>query len=292
MKRFIKILAVVALLAPFAASAENNYFQDETIHIWDNKTAPHSNGLIGVEQTPRPYRLKNTVSADLYIYHADKTKSSGQSVLICPGGGYSQLTMDSEGYLMAQWLAKNGVTAFLLKYRLPNGHKEVPMEDAVEALRIIRKNAKKYDINPEKVGIMGFSAGGHLAACISNLVADEEKPNFSILFYPVLTANNHSTHKGSFRNLLGAHYVESEGAKYDMVNAVSESTPPTILLVSDDDHTVPSQGAAFYYARLRYFGIKGSIHSFPVGGHGWGIKENFPYKEEWQNLLLRWLEEL
>lgn len=292
MKTIFRTLAVVAMLFSLNASAENNYFQDEVIHIWDNKTAPHSNGLIGVEQTPRPYRLKNTVSTDLYVYKADKSKSSGQAILICPGGGYSQLTMDTEGYLMAQWLAKNGITAFLLKYRLPNGHREVPMEDAVEALRIIRKDAKKHDLNPEKIGIMGFSAGGHLAACVSNLVPAAERPNFSILFYPVLTANDHSTHKGSFRNLLGRYYVEHEGAKYDMVNAVSENTPPTILLVSDDDHTVPSQGAAFYYARLRYFGIKASIHSFPVGGHGWGIKEDFPYKDEWQNLLLRWLEEL
>ena len=152
------------------------YEQDSSIKIWDNSTAPHSNELTGEEYNQKPFRLVNTTSAELFVYNADKAKATGQAVVICPGGGYGQLSMDQEGFLMAQWLAKNGIAGFVLKYRLPNGHKEVPLEDAIEALRIVRKNADKYGIDPHKVGIMGFSAGGHLAAYTSNYAEEKDKP--------------------------------------------------------------------------------------------------------------------
>ena len=186
------------------------YEQDSSIKIWDNSTAPHSNELTGEEYNQKQFRLVNTTSAELFVYNADKAKATGQAVVICPGGGYGQLSMDQEGFLMAQWLAKNGIAGFVLKYRLPNGHKEVPLEDAIEALRIVRKNADKYGIDPHKVGIMGFSAGGHLAAYTSNYAEEKDKPDFSILFYPVITANNYTTHIGTFNNLLGRNRTECE----------------------------------------------------------------------------------
>ena len=265
------------------------YQQDETIKIWDNKTAPHSSELEGEEYFKEPMRLYNTVDTELYVYNADPAKATGQAVVICPGGGYGKLSMDQEGYIMAQWLAKNGIAAFVLKYRMPNGHKEVPLEDAVEALRIVRKKAKKYNINPSKVGIMGFSAGGHLAGSASTIAADEDKPNFSILFYPVITASSFTTHIGSFRNLLGRAHTEREADEWSLEKRVTATTPPTILILSDDDRTVPAAGAAEYYAALRYHGVKASMHIFPTGGHGYGIYDTFEYKAEWQNLLLRWL---
>lgn len=268
------------------------YEQDSSIKIWDNSTAPHSNELTGEEYNKKPYRLMNTTSAELFVYNADKAKATGQAVVICPGGGYGQLSMDQEGFLMAQWLAKNGIAGFVLKYRLPNGHKEVPLEDAIEALRIIRRDAAKYGVDPHKVGIMGFSAGGHLAAYTSNFAADEDKPDFSILFYPVITANNYTTHIGTFNNLLGRDRTESESEAYSMDKCVTEKTPPTILLLSDDDRTVPAAGAAMYYAALKYYGVKASMYVFPSGGHGWGNYDRFSYQKEWQNLLLRWLDEL
>ena len=193
------------------------------------------------------------------------------------------------GYLMAQWLAKNGVTAFVLKYRMPNGHKEVPLEDAVQALRTVRKKAKKYKIDPTKVGIMGFSAGGHLAGSASTIPADEDKPNFSILFYPVITANSFTTHIGSFRNLLGRTHTESDANEWSLDKRVTSTTPPTLLILSDNDRTVPAAGAAEYYIALRYHGVKASMHVFPTGGHGYGNYDTFEYQKEWQNLLLRWL---
>ena len=268
------------------------YEQDSSIKIWDNSTAPHSNELTGEEYNQKQFRLVNTTSAELFVYNADKAKATGQAVVICPGGGYGQLSMDQEGFLMAQWLAKNGIAGFVLKYRLPNGHKEVPLEDAIEALRIVRKNADKYGIDPHKVGIMGFSAGGHLAAYTSNYAEEKDKPDFSILFYPVITANNYTTHIGTFNNLLGRNRTECESDAYSMEKCGTEKTPPTILLLSDDDRTVPAAGAAMYYAALKYYGVKASMYVFPSGGHGWGNYDRFSYQKEWQNLLLRWLDEL
>ena len=294
-----QLLLTVALLATTIAIAQEqpkqrttNYFQDERIVLWNNNQAPHSNGLTGEAYEAQTHRLVNTTEAVLYYYKADEAKATGQAVVICPGGGYAKLSMDQEGYLMAQWLAKNGIAAFVLEYRLPNGHKDVPLEDAVEAIRIVRKGAKRWNIDPAKVGIMGFSAGGHLAASASNLPKVENRPNFSILFYPVLTANDFNTHKGSFRNLLGKKHSEAESDKWAMDKVVNEDTPPTILLLSDNDTTVPAAGAAFYYAQLRYHGVKAAMYVFPTGGHGWGNYDRFSYQKEWQHLLLRWLSEL
>ena len=282
----------MALSAEAQEKSRTPYYEDEKIVIWDNQKAPHSNGLEGEAYDSKPYRLVNTTEAIIYIYHADKEKATGQSVVICPGGGYAKLSMDQEGYLMAQWLAKNGITGVVLEYRLPNGHKEVPLEDVVEAIRIVRKKAKKWNLDPAKVGVMGFSAGGHLAASASNIPAVEDRPNFSILFYPVLTVGDFNTHKGSFRNLLGKKHTEAEANEWAMDKIASEQTPPTILLLSDDDTTVPAAGAALYYAALRYHGVKAAMYVFPEGGHGWGNYDKFSYQKEWQHLLLRWLKEL
>ena len=283
------------LVATTAMAQEKNtpkYYQDETIVIWDNNKAPHSNGLEGEAYESQPYRLVNTTKAVLYVYNADPAKATGQAVVICPGGGYAKLSMDQEGYLMAQWLAKNGIAAFVLEYRLPNAHKEVPLEDAVEAIRVVRKKAKKFNIDPSKVGIMGFSAGGHLAASASNIPAVKDRPNFSILFYPVVIANHYTSHVGSFRNLLGKGFNQADADEFSMEKLASENTPPTILLLSDDDATVPAAGAAMYYASLRYHGVRAAMYVFPEGKHGWGNYDKFSYQKEWQHLLLRWLNEL
>ena len=295
MKKLILTMAILGASLLSAVAQEKTrtpLFEDEKIVIWNNDKAPHSNGLTGKAYDATPNRLVNTTEAVMYIYHADKAKATGQSVVICPGGAYAKLSMDQEGYLMAQWLAKNGITGIVLEYRLPNGHREVPLEDAVEAIRIVRKRAKRWGLDPAKVGIMGFSAGGHLAASASNIPAVEDRPNYSILFYPVLTSGDFNTHKGSFRNLLGKKHTEAEADEWAMDKIASEQTPPTILILSDDDTTVPAAGAALYYAALRYHGVKAAMYVFPVGGHGWGNYDKFSYQKEWQHLLLRWLSEL
>ena len=165
------------------SASAREYGQAATIRIWDNASAPHSNGITTPEEEPEPNRLANTSTAELFLYPADTSRHAptGLGVVICPGGGYSRLAIDHEGVQVARWLAENGITAAVLKYRLPNGHPEVPLEDAEQALRLLRGEVPgAEDFACRKVGIMGFSAGGHLAAYTSTM--GSVRPDFSLLF--------------------------------------------------------------------------------------------------------------
>lgn len=191
-----------------ATASAQDYGQTATLKIWDNTTAPHSNGITTPETEKEPNRVRNTSEATLYIFPADKAKATGQAVVICPGGGYGMLAMDHEGYEMAKWFAANGITGAVLKYRMPNHHPEVPLEDAVQALRIMAGlEAGATGYTADKVGIVGSSAGGHLAAMASTI--GSFKPAFSVLFYPVITAVQGKRHQGSFINLLSEQRTPS-----------------------------------------------------------------------------------
>lgn len=268
-----------------------DYGQTKTLKIWDNATAPHSNGIATPEREPEPNRLFDVSEAELYIFPADPAKATGQAVVICPGGGYVKLCIDYEGYQMAQWFAANGITAAVLKYRMPNGHPEVPLEDVEQALRIMMGlEAGATGFTADKVGIVGSSAGGHLAASASTLATT--RPAFAILFYPVITAEKGKGHQGSFNALLGDRRNAETDAWYSLQNRVTVQAPPTLLLLSDDDRTVPAINSTLYYNALKNNGVKASIHIYPTGGHGWGIRDNFKYKEQWQQAALDWMKEV
>lgn len=288
MKRILTVLLAMAVL-PLAAQ---EYGQNRTIKIWDNSTAPHSSELTSPEAETSSNIIGSVTEAVLYVFEADPAKATGQAIVICPGGGYAVVCMSYEGVEMAKWLASQGITCGVLKYRMPNGHKEVPLEDAVEALRIMRRNAADLKIDSAKVGIMGFSAGGHLAAYTSNFAPEGEKPAFSILFYPVITGEDGLCHKGSFDNLLGADATAAQRAEYSLETRVTRSTPPALLLLSDHDTVVPPISSTRYYNALKKHGIKASMHIYPEGWHGWGISPDFPYREAWQASLLDWLRTL
>lgn len=193
MKRIATALTALLLMAGTATAQD--YGQARTLKIWDNKTAPHGNGIATPEREPEKNRLTDVSEAVLYIFPAAPEKATGQAVVICPGGGYVKLCIDYEGYEMAQWFAEHGITAAVLKYRMPNGHPEVPLEDVEQALRIMMGlEAGATGFTADKVGIVGSSAGGHLAASASTLA--RTKPAFSILFYPVITAEKARRTKG------------------------------------------------------------------------------------------------
>lgn len=284
MKKFF--IFILSLLS-FTLAAQD-YGQDETVKIWNNKTAPHSNGLTTPE-TDNNHIIGSVTEAELYIFKADPKKATGQAIVICPGGGYSCICISYEGYEMAQWLASEGITCGVLKYRLPNGHKEVPLEDAVEALRTMRKKAADLRIDPKKVGIMGFSAGGHLAGYASTFAADADKPNFAILYYPVISSDPKYAHGSTFNNLLGADVDKEVRAAYSLEKCVTKTTPPTLLLVSDQDQIVPSVNSAFYYIALKEHGVAASMHIFPEGFHGWGNRTDFKYLKFWREAVIDWL---
>lgn len=284
------VLFMLSLLLMSVTASAQDYGQSATVRIWDNATAPHSNGITTPEEEPEPNRIANTSTAELFLYPADtaQTPDTGLGIVICPGGGYARLAIDHEGFQVARWLAANGITAAVLKYRMPNGHPEVPLEDAEQALRLLRGEVPGAEgCVCGKVGIMGFSAGGHLAAYASTMGA--VRPDFSLLFYPVITSE--PGHQGSFNNLIGKERRTAESdARYSLENQVTAQTPPALLLLSDDDKSVPPVSSTRYYNALKEHGIRATMHIYPTGGHGWGFRDNFRYKARWQEAVLDWLK--
>lgn len=287
MKRLLTLLLMLSALPLMA----QEYGQDRTIKIWDNATAPHSNNITKAEVIKNEV-ISNTTETVLYIFEADKAKATGQAILVCPGGGYSCVCIEWEGYKVAKWLASQGITAGVLKYRLPNGNAIVPLEDTIEALRTMRKLAPELGYDAAKVGMMGGSAGGHLTGYISNFAPIGERPAFAIMFYPVITSEEGYCHKGSFDHLLGKQATERERAYYSLETRVTKNTPPTLILTSDNDTLVPTVSSTRYYNALRKHGVKASMHIFPGGYHGFCMHEDVAFYELWQTLLMDWLKGL
>lgn len=219
---------------------------------------------------------------------------SGRAVVDCPGGGYSHLAIQNEGHDWAKFFNEQGIAFFVLTYRMPKGDREVPMSDGRTALRTVRDSAEAWGINPRDVGIMGFSAGGHLASTIATHSTGEAAPNFQILFYPVITMDLSFTHKGSHDNLLGTGHSKKEmkrlEANYSNDLQVNRATPRAFLALSDDDKAVPAANGFGYYEQLYKHDVPASIHIYPTGGHGWGYRESFEYHYQMIFELKGWLE--
>ena len=231
-------------------------------------------------------------TAEVTIYHP-RGANSGKAVVICPGGAYEHLAMDHEGQQIADLLADNGITSLVLKYRFPHGNDTIPATDARQALRMVRENATEWGVNPSLVGIIGSSAGGHLAATVSTHITDSAStPDFAILFYPVISAKPGLTHGASARNLLGNNLENSDYLTlYSNEEQVSPSTPPTLIFHSGDDRAVPAENSLLYYKALINNGVPAEMHLYPVGGHGWGMNTSFPYHDEMTAILLRYINE-
>ncbi len=295
MKRILTTLAIIAATV-FSVSAQKTITNvkcnaDKVVQWWNNSKAPHSNEETKDEERNKAGHIYNTSQTEFYLYIADKATATGQAVVICPGGGYRAVCIEREGFKLAEYFKSIGVTALVLKYRLPNyGHKEVPLEDAQAALAYLRKNAKKLGFDPAKVGIAGSSAGGHLAAYTSTYTPDAEKPAFTVLFYPVITAESCMTHQGTFDRLLGKCQPPYLRDQYSLNNKVTPTTPTTILFLSNDDKAVPPISSIRYYQALKYNGVKAAMHVYPEGGHGWVYRDGFRYEKDWQHQLKRWLE--
>lgn len=269
-------------------------FSQVTVDLWEEQI-PGNNELPAVESLERNGTWYLNVShPTLTIYSPEKEKNTGMAVIICPGGGYTGLSFQNEGTQVAEWFREQGITAVILKYRMPNGHKDIPLSDAWQAIRYIRKNAGQLNVHPSKVGIIGYSAGGHLAATASNHFSFEgihTRPDFSILVYPVITMEV-LTHGGSRKNLLGENPSVEDIHRFSNEKQVSVNTPPTLLLLSDDDRVVLPQNSIDYYSALKRNKIPAAMYIFPEGGHGWGMNKAFKYHNDMLSLIKRWLETL
>jgi acetyl esterase/lipase len=231
-------------------------------------------------------------------------KPNGQAIVICPGGGYRGTSIDLEGIAVAKALNTVGIAAFVLKYRIPNDTTCIdkslaPLQDAQHALRLVRQNAVKWQVNPSKVGIMGFSAGGHLAATAAThfsrnadpsvLDTTNVRPDFVVLGYPVINLSDSLMHKGSRDNLLGKTPSAEQIALYSNDLQVTAKSPPTFLVHAADDKTVKVENSIAYYMACLKKGIPVEMHLYPKGGHGFGLN-NTTTEDKWFDRLLNWLK--
>jgi len=271
-KGWIRLLLPVVMIA-FGVSAAAQRSME--INLWNGK-APVSNG-------------NDADTARVKVYLPDKKTSTGRAVVICPGGGYQHLAMDHEGHDWAAFFNNMGIAAVVLKYRMPNGNPDVPVGDAEEAMRLVRRNAAEWGVNPNDVGIMGSSAGGHLASTIATHADKDARPDFQILFYPVITMMPDITHKGSHDNLLGNKAGKKAEREYSNDLQVTRSTPHAFIALSDDDRVVLPANGVNYYIELYRHDVPATLHVYPSGGHGWGNRDRFVYHNEMQLDLKAWL---
>ena len=257
--------------------------------LWPNG-APNNNELTNCGQNHNNEWVSDVTTPTLTVYPA--SHPNGMAIIMCPGGGYGGLAMKHEGHDMAPWFNTQGITYAVLKYGMPNGHHEVPLSDAEQAIRMVREHAAEWGVNPQRVGIMGASAGGHLAASLATLYSsDKTRPDFQILFYPVISMQKGVTHGGSRKNLIGENPSQELEQKYSLERQVSPRTPQAFIMLSSDDDAVPPINGIGYFLALRDHKVPASLHAYPTGGHGWGFRDNFTYKRQWTEELEKWLRE-
>jgi len=244
------------------------------------------------------------VNPCLYFYPAPEEKATGTAVIICPGGAYGGLAIQHEGLQVAKWFNSLGITAFVLIYRLPDDsimeNKTIgPMQDGQRAIRMVRSHANEWGIDPAKIGIMGFSAGGHLAATLSTLYNDRvyesddltsARPDFSILIYPVISMNGDITHWGSRINLLGNSPTQEMVKHYSNELQVNDKTPPAFMVHSLDDDAVPVQNSINYALAMKQNKVACELHLFPNGKHGYGMSKSTNTESTWTEACRKWLE--
>lgn len=279
MKKFLSISIMLFSTTLFAQKPIE-------IKVWPNG-APNSNGITTAEKQIDESRVSDVTVPTLTIYRA--AKPNGMAIVACPGGGYVRLATAHEGHDMAAWFNAQGITFAVLKYRMPNTHHDVPLSDALQAIRIMKQHAEEWGYN--KVGIMGSSAGGHLASTAATHFTEDSRPDFQILFYPVVSMVN-PTHQGSKDNLLGKTPSQEMLNLYSNEKQVTPQTPPAFIMHSSDDKAVPVSNSIDYYTALVKNGVSASLHIYPIGGHGWGFRDNFIYKRQWTGELEKWLREI
>lgn len=283
-KRFILVACLALALTSQAANPIK-------IDLWPDG-APTKNGFKHEKEHIDDNKLWDVANAELWIYPAKNP--NGQCVIMAPGGGYRCLCIYKEGTMLADWFNSLGITYAILKYRMPNGHKEIPLQDAERAMEIMRAKAGEFGYSPNKIGIMGGSAGGHFAAMISTMYSrPETRPDFQILFYPLISMDyNTIGHKGATQRFFGPNPTAEEMKQYSLQYNVSPTTPPAFILLSSDDNIVNPQNSLEYVKALQKNRVPYDLHIFPDGGHGYGFLDTCPYKDEWQRELERWLNKL
>ncbi len=286
---YVKALIMIALLS-ITTHAQISSTDPTLIYLWPDG-AP---GAIGKEEVDRP---------SLQIFTPPQGKANGTAVVVCPGGGYVNLAMDHEGKQIAEWLNSHGIAAFVLKYRLgPRYRHPIPLQDAQRAVRYVRLHTKEMNIAPDRIGMWGFSAGGHLTATVGThfdggdaqaaqpIDRISSRPDFLILAYPVITFTAEYTHKGSRRALLGENPAPQLMENLSNDKQVTSQTPPTFLFHTDEDSGVPPENSVYFYLALKKAKVPAELHIYEKGKHGVGLAPKDPVLSTWSARLADWLK--
>lgn len=296
MNRYFRtILTCIIIVITFSAISTTEEIQTppNVVLLWPDGTP----GAQGDTEGDKP---------TLTIYPAPKEKTTGTAIVICPGGAYVNLAMDHEGQQIAQWLNSLGVAAFILKYRHRRsgagyGH-PAPLQDAQRAVRMVRSRAKEWNIDSNRIGILGFSAGGHLASSAGthfqkNYYEPKDsidqfscRPDFMILIYPVISLAEWYTHIGSKLNLLGKNPDQTLVEDFSNERQVTSETPPTFLVHANDDKTVPPENSIFFYLALRKAKVPAEMHIYENGGHGFGLGREKSAPSSWPARCADWMQ--
>ena len=301
-KKFYKIVLVLLIGMNLNILAQN-----KPIALWEEKIPGE---ILSVNYEEKEIYSENELKSTsnvktptLTIYTPNEISANGTSVIVFPGGGYSHLSMNKEGGKIAKWFNSLGITAFVLKYRMPSDEimkdKSIgPLQDAQEAVRMVRRNAKKWNLDSTKIGVIGFSAGGHLAATLSTRYEEityesnyntSSKPNFALLVYPVISMNKAITNKGSRDKLLGLNPSQELINKFSSELHVNSTTPPTFIVHASDDKSVLVENSINYYLALKNTKVQTEMHIYEKGGHGFGLG-TIETSKNWTNDCENWLK--
>lgn len=294
-----KIIIAILIITSFQLHAQ------QFISIWPDGKKPNFNGVIIQDSITN--RVWKVGTPGFYAFIVQPEENSGTAILICPGGGYERLAYLQSGVSLAKWYNSHGISAFVLNYRLPNqpdlvNRKIVPLQDAQRAMKVIRTYAAEWNIQTDKIGVMGISAGGHLASWLGESQEDVSvikdaldtvnyHPNFMVLLSPVISLGRY-THLGSRNNLLGADTTQREIEKYSNELHVNSKVPPTFIVHAYNDPAVNVRNSLMFYNALVENNVNASLHIFPQGGHGIRLYDNPGSTELWTNLLEAWLKEM
>ena len=257
------------------------------VELWPNG-APNSNGVV-YDQPVKAGQGTIDMKPGLKVVLPRKSDKPSKAVVVCPGGGYAMLATMHEGIMWNFFFGRENVATIMLTYRLPHGNHEVPASDVYQAIRIVKEHAKEWNIDPNQSGVMGSSAGGHLASTVATHAADDVRPAFQILFYPVITMDKRYTHMGTHDNLIGKDATPEMETLYSNEKQVTEKTPRAFIVLADDDDVVPSINSAWYFAALKDHGVPANMHVYPTGGHGFGNSQSWKYNADMLQNLSDWL---
>ncbi len=277
-KLFIVLLSFVVL----GSMAQTTYFLPIT----------GNNQITEAEYADKYGQIYNITQPrlDVYLPNGERRTANGAPLLFAlPGGAYEYVSADNEGHRAAQWFNAQGIAVAVLKYRQPNGHSDIPLTDARAALRFIREHAAEWGIS--QVGVIGFSAGGHLAASLLCYPGENQTLDFGILVYPVLSMEDGVTHAKTKRLLLGDNPTDQQVAHWTLKNAVTENMPRIMILACQDDRAVPIRNSLEFYQALTDHKVPTEMIIFPKGGHGWGFTRTFPMRDVMENALMRWIRQ-